>query len=217
MFCRNCGKQIEEDSVFCKYCGENVAPRNSFFQNKGFSTRFFELPKKKQIATITYGIWFLGWFSFLIANADSCINIDYDTRHFAEDYFFPFFLCTIVIPYIILGGRHIYKMTRKKDKNTNSPNNEVYSVKSHIQAEKIISSESLLSFAKNNGKMQVVSKTIADGYYEHYCLFTAEDGKVTRVDFTERTGRLSSKEISEMKQQLSVNKLADGTYRLDFI
>lgn len=23
MFCRKCGKQIEDDSIFCKYCGSN--------------------------------------------------------------------------------------------------------------------------------------------------------------------------------------------------
>ncbi|MBR4533995.1 MAG: zinc-ribbon domain-containing protein [Bacteroidaceae bacterium] len=35
MFCRNCGKQIEEDSLFCKYCGKIVSSENSLSQNKG--------------------------------------------------------------------------------------------------------------------------------------------------------------------------------------
>ena len=29
MFCKNCGKQIRDGSIFCKYCGTNLAPRIS--------------------------------------------------------------------------------------------------------------------------------------------------------------------------------------------
>ena len=189
-----------------------------------------------------YGIWILGWLCFLIANADN--------RNFAEDYVMPFFLCTIVLPFIVVGGWHIYKITREKNELTNSPEDkEVYPIQSHIQTIKIntqesilpiatkqepkedqlfslaetdvhsriVSSELLLSFARNNGKMQVVNKKISDGYYEHYCQFTSEDGKITRVDFTESTRGLSPKEISEKKYQLLVNRLADGTCCLNFI
>lgn len=242
MFCRNCGNQIEEDSVFCKYCGKIVSLENTLSQNKGISIRFLELSKSKQIAIIIYGIWMLGWLCFLIANADE--------HHFVECYVMLFFLSTFFFPFVFIGGWHIYKITRERNEYTNSSeNNEAYSIQSHIQLEKINSKESilpittgqdskedqlissretdvypriifselLLKFARKNGKMQLVSKKISDGYHDHYCQFTSEDGKIIRVNFTERTGGLSSKEISEKKSQLMVNKLADGTYCLDFI
>jgi len=242
MYCKYCGKIIEDDSVFCKYCGKIVESGHPLSKNKGITTRFLELSNRKQIAIIIYGIWILGWLCFLIANSDN--------RHFAEDNVMPFFLCTIVIPFMAVGGWHIYKITKGKNVFTNSlENKEAYSIQSNLQAEKInsqdsissvatkhehdegqlssaietdishqvFSSELLMSFARKNGKMQVVNKKLSDGDYDHYCQFTSEDGIITRVDFSDRTVVLSSKEISEKKYQLSVNKLADGTYYLDFM
>ena len=34
MYCRFCGKQIEDDSVFCAYCGKNVSLNNDDNKNK---------------------------------------------------------------------------------------------------------------------------------------------------------------------------------------
>ena len=237
MFCKYCGKIIEDDSVFCKYCGKIVESAHPL-SNKGITTRFLELSNRKQIAIIIYGIWILGWLCVLIANSDA--------RHFAEDYVMPFFLYTIVIPFMVVGGWHIYNIIKgKKDYPNSLETNEAYS----IQLEKInsqdpissvatkhkhneeqlslaietdichqvISSELLMNFARENGKMQIVNKKLSDGDYDHYCQFTSEDGVITRVDFSDRTYVLSSKEISEKKYQLSVNKLADGTYYLDFM
>lgn len=231
MYCRNCGKQIEDDSVFCKYCGKKILSEIPLSQNNGISACFLGLSKRKQIALIIYGIWLLCWLCYLIANADR--------RHFAEEYVFPFFLYTIVIPFIVVGVWHIYKINSKKKINVESPRAEVSSsTQSHIQSNelslkievatqegqlpstmtpRVLFSTLLLNFARDNGKMQVVNKKISDGKYDRYCQFTSEDGKVIRVDFSERIGFLNSKEISENKYQLTVNKLADGSYCLDFI
>ena len=217
MYCRNCGKQIEDDSVFCKHCGKNVASRTTLTLNKGISTRFLKLSKSKQIVLIVYGIWFLGWLCVLIANAGS--------RGFAEDYVLPFFLYNFAFPFAILGGWHIYKIRKKDIDNMSSKVSTLHSDKSNIHHEKkaikespqIISSDLLLTFARNNGKMQIVNKKISDGEYDRFCQFTSEDGKIIRVDFSDRTSFLNSKGVSEMKYQLSVNKLTDGTYCLDFI
>lgn len=242
MYCKYCGKIIEDDSVFCKYCGKIVQSGRPLSKNKGILTRFLELSSRKQIAIILYGMWILGWLCILIAKLD--------TRHFAEDYVMPFFLCTIVIPFMAVGGWHIYNITKgKKDFTISLENEEAYSIQSNLQAEKInsqdsissvatkhdynegqlssaletdichqvVSSELLMNFARKNGKMQIVNKKLSDGDYDHYCQFTSEDGIITRVDFSDRTDVLSSKEISEKKYQLAVNKLADGTYYLDFM
>lgn len=230
MYCRNCGKVIEDDSSFCKYCGKKLSSGIPLSQNKGISTRFLELSKKKQIALIVYGIWFLCWVCYLIANADK--------RHFAEDYVFFFFLCTIVIPFIVVGGWHIYLINSDKKIKASPETESSKSTHSHIQSNelslkietvtkegqfsstmtpKVLSSTLLLNFARDNGKMQVINKKKFDGKYERYCQFTTEDGKVIRVDFSERIGFFNSKDISDNKYQLSVNKLVDGTYCLDFL
>ena len=80
----------------------------------------------------------------------------------------------------------------------------------------VISSETLLNFSRRHGKLSVVNKK-TNNTYDRYCQFTSEEGNIVRVDFTNRTISLSSKEISDKKYLLSVNKLADGTLCLDFI
>lgn len=239
MYCWNCGKQIEEDSVFCKYCGKMVVSGTPLSQNKGIYTRFLELSKRKQIALILYGIWFLGWLCFLFGNASD--------RNFFDDTFLPFFFFTIVMPFIILGVRHIYHIKKKKNKTSHKIGFS-HLAQSHIQPQKItakepilqstaedifedkqqsseivletrsqiLSSEPLLNFVQANGKMQVVNKKNSDSNYDRYCQFTSEEGKTIRVEFSDRIGFLSSKEISAKKYELLVNKLIDGTYCLDF-
>lgn len=232
MYCRNCGKQIEDDSVFCKYCGKTIVSETPLSKNKGISTRFLELSKGKQIALIVYGIWFLIWLCILIANANS--------YNFTELYVMLFFLCTIVIPFAIAGGWHIYKIIGVKKESNAIPNIDnphlappypqlpketdkapkekqpSSAIEPEVRPQRV-ATEVLLNFARNNGKMQVINKKISDGNYDRYCQFTSEDGKTIRVEFADRIGFLSSKEISEKKYQLSVDKLSDGTYCLDLI
>ena len=235
MYCKICGKLIEDDSVYCKYCGNNVVPEIRLTQNKSVFTSFVELSKGKQIVIIIYGIWFLGWLAYLIDESENVLS--------------TFFLVTIVFPFIIVGGWHIYKIIRNNktvnvtlesnvddsssantnhekitNKDTGVPldkddileNAQSFEIATSLKTD-VISSVPLLLYARNNGKMQVVNKKISDGYYDHYFQFISEDGKIARVDVSEKTAGLSSKDISKRKYQLSVNKLADGTYCLDFM
>ena len=227
MYCKNCGKQIETESVFCKYCGQNIT-KIPLSRNKGVLIRLSRLSKWTQVALIVYGIYFLIWLCILIDNWNN-------SHYFRSNYFLPFFLCTIVIPFAIAGTCHIYKITRIKPGNNSIQDPDVFRPQTSAKLEQTpkekqpfpalnpdvhlqrISSEPLLLFARNNGKMQVINKKISDGNYDRYCQFTSEDGKTIRVEFADRIGFLSSKEISEKKYQLSVDKLSDGTYCLDLI
>ena len=232
MYCRNCGKEIENDSIFCKYCGKNIGVEKPDSQNLGFLNKFRSLSQKKQVTIILYCIWVLIWLCVLLGNAGH--------RDFAAEYVLPFFVFTIVIPFAIVGIWYIFKLKFQKKASVNnsieSHQQESSETKTHktspmISQElitedsnevprivsPIISSEPLLSFARNNGKMQVVNRKLEDNKVEHYCLFTSSEGIVIRVEFSERIGFLSSNDISSKKYILAVNKCANGTYYLDYI
>ena len=228
MYCKNCGKEIAEDSIFCKYCGKNIGEEKSSSRDIGFFNKFRGLSSWKQITIIVYCIWILVWICILLANA----NEDY----FAENFVLPFFICTIVVPFVIVGIWHIYKLrsrNKTQNKTTEAQQEDLNQIKSslvspevkqddviedaHNTIPPIFSSESLLSFAKNNGKMQVVNKKLAENNFENYCQFVSDDGKVLRVDFSENIGPLTSKEISSRKSLLAVNKYPNGSYYLDYI
>ena len=81
----------------------------------------------------------------------------------------------------------------------------------------VILSELLLTFARNKGKMQIINQKVSDDNYDHYCQFTADDGTITRVNFSNSTKSLTAQDISKQKFLLAVNTLADGSYCLDYI
>lgn len=244
MYCKYCGKIIEDDSIFCKHCGkkiDNSVDTLSGSSRPGIVSRYTMLPQKVQIIIIIYGVWLLGWICVLIGNAKD--------RHFAEDFLMPFFLCTILIPFVLLSGLHIYRMKNKGgiqqklviNNGSNSIDSQINGIspKPIVQnvsdatepvaaeaavlpqtvGQKVyISSELLLTFARQKGKMQIVNKSLDNsGSQEHYCMFTDSAGNTTRVDFNSQTRSLSAKDISEKKYQLCVNQLENGNYELAYI
>ncbi|MBR1379055.1 MAG: hypothetical protein IJ557_08040 [Bacteroidaceae bacterium] len=212
-----------------------MAPEIHLTQNKSFFTRFIELSKGKQIVIIVYGIWFLGWLPCLIDKGVHFLSI-----FFLFAIVFPFIIGGVWYIYKICRKNKPVKSTQINNVNNSSSFNlnqaKITNIDTDLQRGKdkimenaqsieietslktdVISSVPLLLYARSNGKMQVVNKKLSDGNYDHYCQFTSEDGKITRVDFSERTDGLNSKEISTRKYQLSVTKLADGKYCLDFL
>lgn len=208
--------------------------------NRGIFTRFQELSKRKQTSLIVYGIWILSWICFLIANADSShFAEDYVMPFFLFTIVIPSCVVGGLHIYRINKEKKINRDFSKSDvsnstqsciQNKINGQKSIFPIESELTIKEepstmietdichqVISSELLLNFARSNGKMQVVNKTISDGIRDHYCQFTSEDGKITRVNFSDRTRGLGSQEISEKKYQLTVNKLADGTYCLDFM
>ena len=105
MYCKYCGQQIEDGSIYCKYCGNNVSDKTESSANKP-GRSFASLAPKYQIAIIIYGVWLLGWIAVLIGNANE--------RHFAEGFLLPFFICTIILPFVCIGGVYIYKLCKKR-------------------------------------------------------------------------------------------------------
>lgn len=235
MYCKYCGQIIEDDSIFCKHCGKRIQEYNNSSLKTGVNlfSRFTTLSQKYQISALIYIVWLLGWICYLIANADQ--------RYFAEDYLMPFFICTILVPFICLSGYYIYKLNKKKTafQSIDSIDNEKTILNESskaldIPAEEpapsgiesltqnsrysIVNSEMLLTFARQKGKMQIINKGSEESSQtEHYCLFTDGNGIITRVNFDSQTEKLTSKEISEKKFQLCVNLLESGDYELAYI
>lgn len=94
MYCKNCGKEIADDSKFCQHCG---TAQQQVQVNE--PTPVVEQPKKKiklevptietnlsDKAKIGLGIY-IGWvlLNFL------CIFLDYSSIEYASEYFYPFY------------------------------------------------------------------------------------------------------------------------------
>ena len=93
MYCKNCGKEIADDSKFCQYCGtaqqqEQVCePKQVVEEPKREVT--LEIPsiktnlsKEAKICIGVYAVWFL-------VNL-VCIFLDYRSLDYASEYFYPF-------------------------------------------------------------------------------------------------------------------------------
>ena len=235
MFCKYCGKQIEEDSFFCKYCGKDVTEGKHQYHssnNASLKKKFTSLPQGWQIGIIVYTIWFLGWVCFLIGNSDR-----YD---FGTDYVVPFFLFTILFPFIGLSSLYLYHLKKNTNRGSdivNTPpfgDNEgkhtsLYAPITPIAANKNdaitdkVSLDSriepLSTFSHIYGKMQIVDRkneTTGD-LLERYCIFTSLNGIVTRVDFSEETKNLTATDISAKKKLLCVEISKDNKCTLKYI
>ncbi len=232
MFCKYCGEQIEDDSFFCKYCGKDVTGgkhQSHNFNNVSLKKKFTSLPQKWQIGIIVYAIWILVWVCVLIGNSDS--------SSFGPDYFLPFFLFTILFPFIGLSSVYLYHLKRKKNKESdivNTPSSgdnggkhtTLYAPIAATDNDTIVdnvSSESrkelLSTFSHLYGKMQIVDRKneITGDILERYCIFTSSNGIVTRVDFSEETKNLTAPDISVKKNLLCVEISKDNKCTLKYI
>ena len=103
MFCKNCGKEVEESAKFCDGCGTNLQGENVFFQNaiskatpiisdcKGISKRFFS-KKPDSIIDIAknnnskVGILFI-IVNVLLFGFVSCFNFSQIINKFTDSFF----------------------------------------------------------------------------------------------------------------------------------
>ena len=154
MFCKFCGKEIDPDSHFCKYCGHDLESASSKSNNYLLSS-FLNLSKKWQIILMVYSIWALGW---LLVGA---------SEHFKYNFLIGFIVFVIVIPLLMLFVWHYIKHLRRKPIN-----NEV----------NIIKSISLMDFAKDYGKMQMIKDyDPKKSAYKISFVFTDSNGNVINV------------------------------------
>lgn len=79
----------------------------------------------------------------------------------------------------------------------------------------IISSWSLIAFAKKHGKMQVgefANKETGETFKS--CIFTDKENNRCFVAFSSKMGELTPRDISAMKDSLQVVQLESGNYSL---
>ena len=238
MYCKFCGKQIEDDSLFCKFCGKKVSSRsisNPSSKMINILDGFKALSKSYQVSIILYSIWFLGWICFLIANADE--------RHFGENCLLPFFLFTVLFPFVGICSIYLYRLTKKKHRNESqqlqntieinkkpfdntfnlvpegiSVDNKMDTENNPISYNNVTCTESLLSFHRKNGKMQIIEKINESTMLkERYCLFAASNGDTKLVYFSEQTKNLTAQEISEKKYQLCIEHQSNGSFILNYV
>lgn len=223
MYCKYCGKEIEEDSYFCKYCGKNIE-KIGYTSNKNYVKKFTSLSIKTQIVIIFYCLWFVGFLSFVL--------FDYDYEYGYSYNIALFFLWVIFIPCIIFSLWYIVKLIKKKrtEKRKEVLNDvPLLQEQEDLKEEKLCKEEvviknsnskkscSLVDFVRQKGKMQIIVDYNENKGMIYYYLFTALDGTITRVDTTENTILLTSKEIAEQKDKLCVYQLENGRFVLDYV
>lgn len=199
MYCKKCGKQIEDDAQYCKYCGEHVgtdalsAPKKSiveWFQSKSRNTR---------LVMIIGMIWLFIGICFLFV----C--------EYAEEYLTVF----VIFAGVPLVGwslwyyfKYLRKGRKKRSEVNKSANIENTSTDDSTSQSNLIP---LLVFAKENGHMQVGTYASEDtGIIKARCLFT----KTTYVDFSSALGELTAAEIAEKKEKLYVKRIDDDSLEL---
>lgn len=231
MYCKHCGKLIDEDSSFCKHCGRKLSDgerSHSSTTKVGLKEKFTSLPQKYQIAMIVYAIWLLGWICVLIGNLDE--------RHFAEQYVLPFFLFTILFPFVIVSSIYIYILRKDKriDRTDMEPITEVKNTDEvHFNLKKDITKKDALSGRETRKEIQYDSFSdawefnkfltlngplIEKAWHKNpktnneYCTLnvTNSSGNTISIRFHHTLGELTPSEIKERKNELFVVKRKDN-------
>lgn len=222
MYCRYCGKLVEDDSAFCKYCGNNLVSEIIVKkESENFITKFNSFSESKQIFILFFILWVLLVLLFLI------LYLELNSRY--ED--IPFFITSlliVVLPYIGFIIYYLVKLSKKKKQLKSRFSAKEDKLDVNVEKENVITSETLISdrvlvksyllldFARNNGKMQMVKDDKENGEIENYCIFTSSDGNIKRVNFSTKISNFTVKDISEHKYNLCVNEYIDGVFELDF-
>ena len=131
MFCSNCGKEIDDTSKFCRYCGviiENISnetikksiPPKIYHHSYPIPAMVspdlhdrseeFYFENRPNILCFNFGIWFLCSFLFIISLY--CILVDYALLILS---LFIIFIIFILVLISIIRWRHtIYALTTKR-------------------------------------------------------------------------------------------------------
>ena len=221
MYCRYCGKLVEDVSAFCKYCGNNLVSEIIVKkESENFIVKFNSFSELKQKFILFFALWILVVLWFLI------LFLELNT----ESGGIPFFITTLlifVLPYIGFIIYYFVKLRKnkkqlknnisvKEDKLDNQLEQEVITSETIISDRVLVKTYLLLDFARNNGKMQMVKDDKENGEIENYCIFTSSDGSIKRVNFSTKTSTFVVNDISKHKYNLCVNEYNDGVLELDF-
>ena len=183
----------------------------------------------KQIIIIIYGLWFLGFLTSILFDGYYYDDGDF---HFDYELIALFFLWVIFIPYLIFCLWYVWKLIKRKrmgKKKEILAEEFLLQEKEELRDKKLCDEEvviknsnseksySLVEFVRQKGKMQIIVDYNEDNRLIYYYLFTAFDGATIRVDATENTFQLTSKDIAEQKDKLCVRQLEDGKLVLDYV
>lgn len=195
MYCRNCGKEILEDSKYCSACGYSTS--SDSIKNK--KIKLGELIEPFSKPTI---IFIIAWWTVAALVCTILLWIE------NED-FVPALIVVPIYIAIPLLVYTIYYFRNKRSGNTSiTPSSIPNQITHSIHEDSSIIP--LVDFAKDNGKMQVCKAANKDGHIQSKCIFT----KIIEVNFSSNIGELSAKEISENKHGLVIKKENSGTYTL---
>ena len=197
MYCKFCGKEIDGDSLYCKHCGSNIATDK--LHNKALSglfTRFSGLTKARQVAIMTYFLWF--WIVFII-----CVAINGSTRHFNwSQFIIGIIVFELILPALFL---FIWYATRNKwfkfkNRNINDTSSSNINTTDAAGEIVILKTSPLMKFITEHGKMQLLrtydKKTST--YIVSY-IFTNSNGNRTKVDPSEEVQSLTAEELVRQK------------------
>ncbi|MBR5174298.1 MAG: zinc-ribbon domain-containing protein [Bacteroidales bacterium] len=133
MYCKKCGKQIADDSVFCQFCGtaqdvnkkdtpavETVTPADEMKDDNPSENKFSfgKLSEKQKVWLGIYVVWFFLNLSFVFIDRRSSADEKFFpfTSSYADDNFdlsyydmSEFVVYAIVVPLVILLVYYLWK------------------------------------------------------------------------------------------------------------
>ena len=108
MYCKHCGKEIADNSMFCQFCGGNLQELKTRKAKESLLTRFQSFSKGWQVAIMVYIVWFFAGMCVLIGMAPYGRRGDYD---FSE-VFWPVFLAVVLVPIVALFAWYYFARLR---------------------------------------------------------------------------------------------------------
>lgn len=246
MYCRHCGKQISETALYCKHCGKKTSPDSApqvVYKGDSVWTRFNRLSKTKRIIIILYLVYAVIMFRCTFPNFSR--DFQYFLEYAIVYPFAIAAIWYVVMMYWKKGtdsqteanaprqsapgaGTAPAEPAMTDGQPSTAPDGNatsapvIYVTEEEAQAltggagDRVVGTDFLTQFAHKRGRMQLVRKTLPDGTDASYCKFTSPDGIETRVELADRVRHLTALEISANKYRLSVKRLDDGRFRLDY-
>jgi hypothetical protein len=229
MYCICCGKEISEDSNYCKYCGKRIAYRGNCNNDSSFSfiEKFKSSSIKKQILIICYILWLQLWLCVVLSNGND--------PHFVTAVLYPGILFGVILPIVICCLWYIRALIKKRENDNlvmdvhsmnifDSPNSESCNAETESLSivHKSVSPEikdvtNLTDFAREKGQMKIIKKDLGLPTEKLYYAFV-KNGKITaEVENAIGMPSLSAEDISKQKDYLCIKLNRDGKYELNYL
>lgn len=132
MYCKNCGKEIPDDSKFCQHCGSSQTKQENY---TNFLSKFYKKYKKYigiyaiwvviNIILYCYGVGGEGRFFWRINSFYPLTTSEYGGYFFPSDHYFDsryyditelLFYC-VLLPLVLIYGIKFYKKWTEKQIN----------------------------------------------------------------------------------------------------